>query len=260
MRYPLLMVHGAGFRDFTLGINYWGRVPEALAGHGVKVFYGGTDSWGTVEGNAALLQQRLEDLHKKEGIEKINILAHSRGGLEARYLISNLDPEKRIASLTTMSTPHHGVKAMDIAMKFPDWSWRLLSFFRNTGAKWRKDINPDFYTSARELSASWCGEFNQRTPNRPDVYYQSYATELPHWYSDLLFIAIRAFINWTDGPCDGLCPVESAKWGDFQGVIRGRHFGVSHACIVDIYRSLYKSVNIPEVYLNAVRNLADRGL
>jgi triacylglycerol lipase len=83
---------------------------------------------------------------------------------------------------------------------------------------------------------------------------------LPHWYSDLLFVIMRPLIRWTDGPCDGLCPVESAKWGDFRGVIKGKRFGVSHAGIVDMYRGLYKSVDVPGVYLDAVRNLASRGL
>jgi triacylglycerol lipase len=259
LRYPLLLVHGAGFRDFTLGVNYWGRIPALLEKNGVKVYYGGTDAWGTVEGNAELIASRLEELHYAEGLEKVNIIAHSRGGLEARDFISRLDRERRVASLTTMSTPHRGVKAMDVAMKFPLFLWRIAAWWKNTGAKLKGDLRPDFSRSSRELSQSWCKKFNERTPDRPDVYYQSYATELPHWYSDAGFIPIRAFIKWTDGPSDGLCPVESARWGSFRGVIKGKRFGVSHACIVDIYRSLYKDVDIPGLYLDIVKDLARRG-
>ena len=39
-RYPILLVHGTGFRDVK-GISYWGRIPKALKAHGAAVFFGG---------------------------------------------------------------------------------------------------------------------------------------------------------------------------------------------------------------------------
>ena len=51
LKYPLILVHGLGFRDKTFGINYWGRVPRLLAMEGVKVYFGKTDSWGSIETN-----------------------------------------------------------------------------------------------------------------------------------------------------------------------------------------------------------------
>ena len=38
-KYPLLLVHGVGFRDFHY-FNYWGRIPRALKKNGARVFYG----------------------------------------------------------------------------------------------------------------------------------------------------------------------------------------------------------------------------
>ena len=36
-RYPLLLVHGVGFRDFHY-FNYWGRIPRELTRNGAKVY------------------------------------------------------------------------------------------------------------------------------------------------------------------------------------------------------------------------------
>ena len=38
-RYPILMVHGVFFRDFT-HFNYWGRIPGELEKNGASIYYG----------------------------------------------------------------------------------------------------------------------------------------------------------------------------------------------------------------------------
>ena len=45
---------------------------------------------------------------QKTGCGKVNIIAHSKGGLDSRYAISKLGSDKYVASLTTINTPHHG--------------------------------------------------------------------------------------------------------------------------------------------------------
>ena len=127
---------------------------------------------------------------EKTSAEKVNIIAHSRGGLEARYVIGALGMENAVASLTTMATPHAGSKTMNIALKFPD---------------------------------------------KDGIYYQSYATALRFFFSDLIFFFLWPIIRVFDGPNDGLCPAESARWKNFRGVVTGRVFGVSHSGIIDLY-------------------------
>jgi hypothetical protein len=57
LKYPVLLIHGAGFRDKTFGfINYWGRVPKYLSKHGIAVYYAGTDAWGSIESNAEIIE------------------------------------------------------------------------------------------------------------------------------------------------------------------------------------------------------------
>src|SRR5690606_21994510 len=46
----------------------------------------------------------------------VNLFAHSMGGLDSRFLISSLGYGDRVASLTTLSTPHRGTAVADMAL------------------------------------------------------------------------------------------------------------------------------------------------
>ena len=109
-RYPLLLVHGLNCRDDWI-FSYWGRMADILREHGAAVFLSGQDAWGSVPGNARALLSRGEAILAETGSEKLNLIAHSKGGLEARYLVSTLGFAPKAASLTTICTPHHGSKA-----------------------------------------------------------------------------------------------------------------------------------------------------
>ena len=262
LKYPVLLIHGAGFRDKTLGfINYWGRIPKYLTKHGITVYYGGTDSWGSIEYNAEIIKNKILGIVQETGAEKVNIIAHSRGGLEVRYVIASLNMNNAVASLTTISTPHHGVKAMNIAVDTPDGLYKYISFFVNLWFKILGDKKPDFFTSSRQLSETFSIEFNKHNIDKENVYYQSYAAKMKYFFGDPGFIIMKSFIQITDGDNDGLCPVESAQWGDFKGIITTQGvFGISHAGIIDTYRLKYKGVNIPEFYLGIVKELSAKGL
>ena len=51
---------------------------------------------------------RLREILRKTGAEKVNIIAHSKGGLDSRWAISKLGLAPHVASLTTINTPHRG--------------------------------------------------------------------------------------------------------------------------------------------------------
>lgn len=56
------------------------------------------------------------DVTKYKG--KFHIIAHSMGGLDSRYLITHLGGSHRIASLTTIATPHFGSPIADVVHKW----------------------------------------------------------------------------------------------------------------------------------------------
>ena len=60
-----------------------------------------------------MIKRSILEVLTKTGAEKVNLIAHSKGGMEARYMIKVLGMNTHVASLTTISTPHHGSKTMD---------------------------------------------------------------------------------------------------------------------------------------------------
>jgi triacylglycerol lipase len=279
LKYPVILVHGAGFRNKTVGVKYWGRVPRYLMNEGPVFHLCGTDMWGAVESNGALIKKGILEVLAVTGTEKVNIIAHSKGGLEARYAISALGMENAVASLTTISTPHRGIRAMNIILKFPQWLYRLVSIIVNGVSILMGDFNPDFFLSSRQFSESLCSEFNRNCPDKDGIYYQSYASVLCFFFGNLMLLLTWIVVRIFDGPNDGLCPVESAKWGNFRGTVTGRRLlGVSHNGIRDFYRLPFWSVRIappsaasalppeqrdsiglPELYVSIVRELGSKG-
>lgn len=88
-KYPLLFVHGVFFRDFKY-LNYWGRIPDELKKNGAVIYYGNHQSAASVVDSGKELSERIRHIIEKTGCEKINIIAHSKGGLDCRYAISKL--------------------------------------------------------------------------------------------------------------------------------------------------------------------------
>ncbi|MBR5285336.1 MAG: triacylglycerol lipase, partial [Clostridia bacterium] len=106
-KYPILLVHGVFFRDSKV-FNYWGRIPKELKINGARIFYGNHQSADSVANCARELSERIESIVRSTGCEKLNIIAHSKGGLDCRYAIEHYGAGKYIASLTTVNSPHRG--------------------------------------------------------------------------------------------------------------------------------------------------------
>ena len=102
LKYPILLVHGMGFRDNKY-VGYWGRIPEALRKMGCKIYFGTQDSNADIETNGRHLAERINQIIQETGAERVNIIAHSKGGLDSRYAISSLNMGEKVASLTTIS-------------------------------------------------------------------------------------------------------------------------------------------------------------
>ena len=61
-----------------------------------------------VESAAASLGRHIERVCQDTGHERVHVVAHSMGGLVARYLVQRLDGDRRVDSLVTLGTPHGG--------------------------------------------------------------------------------------------------------------------------------------------------------
>lgn len=265
-KYPIILIHGTGFRDHNL-INYWGRIPKALQNEGAEIYYGYQDSWGTIENNAEVIKKSIKNILTTTGCEKVNIIAHSKGGLEARYIISSLAMEDSIASLITISTPHYGSKTMDVLYNMPTFLFKTISVFVNLWFKLLGDKKPDFYNTSMQFSTYFCERFNKQNPDSEKVFYQSYATVLNNLFSDILMVIPHAVVFLIEGENDGLVTPKSATWTNFKGVLRSAtNRGISHADVVDLRRHRFtkktrvdRISDIRDFYIDLVAELKEKG-
>ena len=264
-KYPIVLVHGAGFRDKNFFINYWGRIPRALEAQGAKIFYGSTDGWGNVESNAQMLKKTVEKVLAQTGSAKVNIIAHSKGGLEARYMISSLGMAGKVASLTTVATPHHGSSMSNDFGGLRGITQRISAFFVNAVRFFSGDRRPDFYTASRQMAPNSMDEFNAKNPDRGGVYYQSFAGAVSSAASDLI-VAFPGYMIRKEGENDGVVSVSSARWTNFRGVLRGAGAGgISHLDEVDFRRRdikiqpLLGAGTVREFYVAVAADLKAKG-
>jgi len=234
-RYPVILVHGISLRDRALLMRYWGNVPDVLQKNGAVVYTGGQDAYGIIPHNAAILKKNILEILEATKSRKVNIIAHSRGGLESRYMISILDMKDKVASLTTIATPHRGSSMADLIMeKVPKGSIvpDIINFF----AKIFGDRNPESYNAGLELTRESMKTFNRKVADAPGVYYQSYAAVIDDSFPNLIWRAMYSKINKYEGANDGLVSVDSAKWGNYRGLMtcEGR-FEASHVDVVGMH-------------------------
>ena len=74
--------------------------------HGATVYYGNHQSVLAIKDSALALPTRKKLIAERSGAGKVNIIAHSKGGLDCRYAIFELGIASCVASLTTITTPH----------------------------------------------------------------------------------------------------------------------------------------------------------
>lgn len=85
-----------------------GWIPAELEAAGATIYYGNHQSAASVADSGKELADRIIEIVRETGCQKVNIIAHSKGGLDSRYAISRLGMDKYVASLITINTPHRG--------------------------------------------------------------------------------------------------------------------------------------------------------
>ena len=260
-RYPLLMVHGVFFRDFKY-FNYWGRVPKELEKNGAVIYYGNHQSAASVVDSGVELAARIRQIVEETGCGKVNIIAHSKGGLDCRYAISCLGVEELVASLTTINTPHRGcvfadylLNVMPVALK------EKVADAYNVALKKLGDEKPDFIAAVSDLTASACTAFNEKVLNMDSVYYQSVGSKLNR-ASDGRFPLnfSHQLVKYFDGPNDGLVAESSFPWGEnFTFLTTPGKRGISHGDMIDLNRENIREFDVREFYVNLVSGVREKG-
>ena len=265
-KYPIVLIHGAGFRDLKWPV-YWGRIPKALERRGAKIYYGLQDCWASTETNAREIVRRIDEILAETGADKVNLIAHSKGGLEARMAASSLGAGDRIASVTTVATPHHGSKTIDRLFAAPKALFNVAAFAVNNWIRVVGDRKPDFLAVCQGFTTEHMEAFNRENPDVEGVFYQSFGCVMAHPFSDINLSTANFVVNRLEGPNDGLVTVASASWGENCRVLRSNGFrGISHLDAIDLRRTpLSRKAgegvsDICDVYVQIAADLKHRGL
>ena len=256
LKYPVILVHGIVAHDRTGRIKFWGRIPDTLTTRGIKVFLGNTDSWGDYKSNALTLKKTIENVLQETQSEKVNIIAHSKGGIDSRYLIWKHGFGDKIASLTTICTPHHGSEIADLIYGSKITHTKLTKKAMSIFGKMYGDTNPNLYNVNYQLTTTSMKEFNEKIPMDARVFYQSVYTTMNNALDDLTFFYTYLYLKKVSGKNDGIVSEQSVRWGDNITKIEG---GISHAEILDFKQKRISGMDIPGIYVGIAKGLSERG-
>ncbi|KAF7319389.1 Ubiquitin-related modifier 1 [Mycena chlorophos] len=242
----------------SLRMHYWANVLKILRDKiGAQVLVTSVPGTGSIESRAEVLHMQLESKARGRGI---NFLAHSMGGLDCRHLITHIKPSEYVPlSLTSVSTPHRGSPFMDwCAENIGIGKLKREEFISRSSPSFSLGQLPSSLTKLvlnlvdspayTNLRTSYLNEvFNPQTPDDPRVKYFSVASRMPganiwhpFWLPKLVLDGVEARDRerlrqlWETGESDdalwrhdrewgndGLVTVQSAKWGEFLGIMEG---------------------------------------
>ena len=259
-RYPIVLVHGLGMKD-TFFMKSWGWIDRILRVQGYTVYKSNVDGFGTVESNAKQLKEEISRILEETGAEKVNIIAHSKGGLDAKYMIQQMDMAKQVASLTTLCTPHKGSPIASFVMRFPRAAVKYAAFWVNLAYKILGDKTPDSFTACEELKRT--ESLEEETVNVADgVLCQSFSAAIRPGEdaADFVMTIPMMFSRFIEKGriTDGLVPRDSAIFGKYRGdCVDG---SISHTEIVDFMVRDKKRDKIFAFYSALCEELANAGL
>ncbi len=212
---PVVLVHGL-FGFDRIGVpgarfDYFRGIAKHLDALGCHAHAVKLPMASSVPARAAQLVAAIEALPH----DRIDLIAHSLGGLDARYALAKLGLASRVRSLVTIGTPHRGSPIADLMLRGPlDWPRRLA---RTVGLP---------VHALEWLSTQSLARFNAEITDVPGVRYacvvggmRQSTTPVP-----LPLIAAHAYLKKVSGPNDGLVPLSSQYWGETLAEIEADHF------------------------------------
>ncbi len=184
--YPIVLTHGFGGFDSIMGISYFKGVKEHLENHGFEVYEVETSPYANLQTRANQLAEQvdqiLEKAYRRRGHPvKLNLIAHSMGGLDCRLLISNnttgettSDDSRdsvrgfgyadKVNSLTTVGSPHWGVRIADRFLSdIPGHAQEAWATILNLAGSIYNDTSPnenDLRRATYYLTEKFCTQFN----------------------------------------------------------------------------------------------------
>jgi triacylglycerol lipase len=244
---PIILHHGLmGFGDVAIGpikIAYFRGIDRALAQRGHPLIVSRVHPTGAIELRARQLKATILRGLKQHGREgsPVLIIAHSMGGLDARYMISRLGMAGQVAGILTVSTPHRG-------SPYADWCLRNLGE-RLGGMRLMNFLGLDV-RAVSDLTTERCRQFNREIKDAAGVQYFSISAARPWHRVPPFAVHAHKIVTDAEGDNDCLVSVKSATWGEHLATWPADHFhAINHKLIVEIK---HKTGDITPYYLKAL--------
>ncbi|WOO78979.1 Lipase 2 [Vanrija pseudolonga] len=220
---PLIFCHGLlgfdilGPAGFTpLQISHWRGIREVLEANGVEVLICRVPATSSIAERAATLNDLIAEKYTGR---TVNLIGHSMGGLDCRYLISMINPHRfQVASLTTISTPHRGSPFADYVIDDVIGRERLPQLIGMMESLQLPNQGDGAAFAALRTNAM--KEFNTQVVDDPNVMYYSWGASFEPGLFDT-FRWPHSVIMAKEGPNDGMVSVHSARWGEYRGTLNG---------------------------------------
>ncbi|MGM0452350.1 MAG: alpha/beta fold hydrolase [Thermodesulfobacteriota bacterium] len=272
-QYPIVLVHGIALSDSTLGYNYFGRIPNYLRSHGARVEGGGQNAWSDNADNGKQLREKILRVCDAYGVDKVNVIAHSKGSLDTRAMFKDYPQmADRVASFTSIASPHRGSVLADMLFEAvpDDVEPYVGSMIDVIGLILQGDDSPDSLAAGKQLTRAEMEAFNDECGDIdsgiPGVYCQSYGARIKGVVPDLALQASSTAMELGgESPNDGAVWTESTPYANFKGIESGASWcgGVTHFGIVDrgilIFPGYTPGFDARAFYRDIVADLKDRG-
>ena len=218
--YPIILAHGAcRIEDMSNRLlhldnveddrlHYFRGIRSMLRGHGFDVRHSRVRWSPSVKTRAKSLRRNVEAVLAETGAEKVHVIAHSMGGLDTRHMLFDARADglhRRVASLSTIGTPHWG-------SSFADWGLDHLKTLEGLMAPLGLDV--EIFDDLRTES---CAAFNARAERFEagcGVLFQTYAGTKSIRYMFTPLKPSAYVIRRREGENDGLVSLRSARWRD----------------------------------------------
>ena len=212
------LVFASGFLvpQHFLGIDYFRGLAAHFEGRHATLFPV-VQPLASSEARASALADAIQQKYPQGAI---HIIAHSMGGLDSRILIDRnhhgLSDPGRVASLTTLSTPHRGSPVADLLLGSRPGDLRSLAFdgIRHAFALLDIDIG-----ALADLTTRAALQAPDVIRTHPHIRYRSYSASgrSGRRPTCLALVLGHQYIHSVTGQDnDGLVAVDSARYGEFQ--------------------------------------------
>ena len=193
--------------DFSLAfdrLHYFKGIASYLERHGYDVHHTSVSFAAGVEKRATELAVQIRQILAETGQEKVHIIGHSMGGLDARQMLyQERAMAASVASVTSIGTPHNGTVLTDYA---------LANGGEDVLAALRPFFDLDGFLTLTQTKRLAFNEVAEAWEASNPVLYQTYAGSQAFENIMLLMKGTYQFIYEQAGENDGLVPVSSQLW------------------------------------------------